>query len=551
MNRVRRLGFILLLCCGLPPCARAGLAERVIILANADDRDSVRIARYYAEKRGVPEANIVTLPMPTVETISWRDFVLTIWQPLQDELMRRGWIEGAAFALFDDAGRRKIAPAGHTISYLVLCRGVPLRISHDPALLSGSGGQYDRGEFRTNQGSVDAELSLLAYGPYNINGMVPNPLFRSKEPPQLVEQRIVKVARLDGPQYNDVITLINGGLEAEANGLIGRAYVDARGLTQGPYQQGDQWMKLLADRLKGLHYPVELDNAAGTFSVGARFDQPALYFGWYAGKANGPFVLPSFRFAPGAIAVHIHSYSAATLRSATEGWCGPLVARGAAVTTGAVFEPYLQFMHYPHLLFDAMADGKNVGDAAYYALPCLSWENVLIGDPLYRPFLRGLDEQWARREKLSERQRSYVALREMQRLIDAGQEDAALALGRKEQSARPSLPMGVQLAEVLTEREDMAGARQTLGFAQYLQRTASNDWALLQHAAELLAVSGGRVPAVRTYANLISQAGIPDDLKIDWLKRGERLAIAAGDMKRAIAWGQEANSLAVAAAAKK
>jgi len=40
----------------------------------------------------------------------------------------------------------------------------------------------------------------------------------------------------------------------------------------------------------------------------------ALYYGWYAGNVAGPFSQPGFKFVPGAIAAHIHSYSAATLR---------------------------------------------------------------------------------------------------------------------------------------------------------------------------------------------------------------------------------------------
>jgi uncharacterized protein (TIGR03790 family) len=47
-----------------------------------------------------------------------------------------------------------------------------------------------------------------------------------------------------------------------------------------------------------------------------------LYFGWYAGAVNGPFTVPVFRFPPGAIAVHIHSYSAQSLRSDKQYWCG-------------------------------------------------------------------------------------------------------------------------------------------------------------------------------------------------------------------------------------
>lgn len=537
---VRRLLFMFTICLAVAARLSAGLADNLVILANSQDEDSLRIARYYAEKRGVPEANIVALPMPTVETISWRDFVLTIWQPLQDELIQREWIDATPFKLFDDAGRRKIVVSGHDISYLVICRGVPLRINHNAELLTTTSGREERPELRTNRASVDAELSLLAYGPYNINGFVSNPLFRVQEPSLLAEKMIVKVARLDGPQYEDVIGLINGTLEAEKNGLIGRGYVDVR----GPHRQGNQWMELIVNELQDLHFPSEVHRESGTFPPGARFDLPALYFGWYAGKANGPFLLPGFRFAPGAIAVHIHSFSAATLRSDSSGWCGPLIARGAAVTTGAVFEPYLQFMHYPHLMLDALSKGKNIGDAAYYALPCLSWQNVLVGDPLYQPFQRGLDEQWVQRERLPSRQRSYVALREMQRMDDAGLHDDALATGRAEQNSQPSLVLGVLLAEKLLEGEDPAGAARVLGFAPHLKHVLANDWALLQRAGDLLEEAGDKSAAVRVYAQLIEQEGAPDDLRADWLRRGVRLAGAAGELKRAMAWEQEANRLA-------
>lgn len=539
MQRMRRFVWLLLISVLGTSGGWASLADRVVIVANSNDRDSLKIARYYAEKRQVPAVNIVALPMPTVETINWREFVLTVWQPLQDELLKRGWIEGTAFKLYDEAGRRKVAVDGHAISYLVLCRGVPLRINNSPELLTIKQGREDPPELRTNQASVDAELSLLAYGPYNIKGFVHNPLFRVKEPSLLAEKMIVKVSRLDGPHYDDVIALINSTMEAEKTGLIGRGYVDVR----GPHRQGEQWLELIATQIKELHFPSEVNREAGTFPASARFDLPALYFGWYAGNANGPFVLPDFRMAPGAIAVHIHSYSAATLRSASSGWCGPLVARGAAVTTGAVFEPYLQFMHYPHLLFEALAAGHNVGDAAYYALPSLSWQNVLIGDPLYQPRLHALDEQWQRRDQLAPRQRAYVALRKIQRLLDLDKPDEALAIGRAEQAKQPSLALGVRLAEILLNQDNATGAKQMLGFAVYLKSLRTNEWALLQRAGDLLAETGDAAAAVRIYSTLVAIAGVPNEIKTDWLKRGARLASAAGDMQQAMEWEREANKL--------
>src|SRR5262249_50740370 len=152
------------------------------------------------------------------------------------------------------------------------------------------------------------------------------------------------------------------------------------------YPSGDQWLGAVAEEIAALGFDSTVDRGPETFPPTARCDAPALYFGWYATDLNGPFSLPGFRFPQGAIAFHIHSYSAHTLPSTTEGWGGPVIARGATATMGNVFEPFLQMTHRPDLFLARLAQGATLADAAYYALPVLSWESVLVGDPLYRPF---------------------------------------------------------------------------------------------------------------------------------------------------------------------
>ena len=49
-----------------------------------------------------------------------------------------------------------------------------------------------------------------------------------------------------------------------------------------------------------------------------------------------------FTFVPGAVAFHVASYEAMSLRRPKEaGWCRGLLLRGAAATLGPVDEPYL------------------------------------------------------------------------------------------------------------------------------------------------------------------------------------------------------------------
>jgi hypothetical protein len=112
----------------------------------------------------------------------------------------------------------------------------------------------------------------------------------------------------------------------------------------------------------------------------------ALYFGWYAEHMSGPFVRPDFRFARGAIAVHIHSFSAATLRDPLHHWVGPLLSVGAAATFGNVYEPYLTLTPQLDVFHDRLRAGFTFAESGYMAQRALSWMTTFVGDPLYRPF---------------------------------------------------------------------------------------------------------------------------------------------------------------------
>jgi len=93
-----------------------------------------------------------------------------------------------------------------------------------------------------------------------------------------------------------------------------------------------------------------------------------------------------FRFEPGAIAVHIHSFSAATLRDARANWAAPLLAHGAAATLGNVYEPYLDLTPHLDVFIDRLRNGFNFAESAYASEPMISWMETNVGDPLYRPF---------------------------------------------------------------------------------------------------------------------------------------------------------------------
>ena len=95
---------------------------------------------------------------------------------------------------------------------------------------------------------------------------------------------------------------------------------------------------------------------------------------------------PDFRFERGAVAAHIHSFSASTLRDPRKNWCAPLIAAGAAATIGNVYEPYLGLTTAFDVFFDRLRAGFTFAESCYMGQRFLSWMNTFVGDPLYRPF---------------------------------------------------------------------------------------------------------------------------------------------------------------------
>jgi uncharacterized protein (TIGR03790 family) len=484
-------------------------AVRVVILANSSQPESVQLARYYAMRRGIPVDNIVALPLPADETITWSVFIESVWQPLQDELIRRGWIEAVASARLDAAGRKRIAANGHRISYLVLCRGVPLRIADDPARFVSTPLIAANDRLRSNQASLDSELATLAQDDPGISGFVPNPLYRKANPTAADLAQVIKVSRLDGPDAAAARALVDNALEGERTGLLGRAYVDLG----GPYPEGDRWLSEVAGTLAGMGFDTEVNREPETFAPADRFDAPVLYFGWYAGSLNGPMALPGFRFPAGAVALHIHSYSAPTLRSAGEGWVGPLVARGATATVGNVYEPYLELTHDPRLLLAVLRAGGTFGDAAAFAQPALSWQTIAVGDPLYRPFAVALDEQLSRFAQVPAPRRDYAVVRRVHRLESVGNEAEATALLRQEFAARGSLTLALALAEKLDSAGDRPGAVAALATLASGPELTSGEWGAVRIAAQKLAAWDAGETARTVYRRLLMAPGLPDDLK--------------------------------------
>jgi uncharacterized protein (TIGR03790 family) len=363
----------------LATAAEQPLAAATIVLYNKAVPDSVQLAKFYAKQRGIARDHIVGLTCSIEEEISRDEYDTTIANPLREIFKTRQW-----WTVHETSDEEESVKAS-SIHFVAVIKGIPLKIrptADYPGDVPRSGPLGNR-----NEASVDSELAALAFMSHQISGPTPNPYFQNfRAIGDFENATILLVCRLDAPAAATVRRMILDAIAAEKNGLWGRAYVDAAHNTSGGMEVGDQWLAQITGQLHKVGIPVVYDETPAIFPEGYPMTDCALYYGWYAGTVAGPFTQSSFRFLPGAVAVHIHSFSASTLRDPNANWVAPLVTKGAAASMGNVYEPYLELTAHLDIFNDRLLHGFTFAESAYMSIRALSWMSVMVGDPLYRPY---------------------------------------------------------------------------------------------------------------------------------------------------------------------
>lgn len=358
------------------------LANETVVVFNENDIDSTSLAGLYVEKRGIPAKNLISLRCSRSEEITRKEYDDSIAGPLRRALQERGlWTLKKEATVSGRVSETKVR-------FLVLIYGMPLRIDETNSYEGNSPEGQPAEVFKFNKAAVDSELALLGLWTKQISGALENPYYRNEQviddtniPSQLL------VTRLDGPGPAVVRRMIEDTIAAEAKGLRGFTYVDAQGLKPGPLQLGDRWFHRAARDAREHGQPVILDNGPALFPELYPMRHAAIYLGWYAEQASGPFMKENFRFTPGAVTLHLHSFSAVTLRDKRAYWCAPLLAAGAAATLGNVAEPFLGLTPQPDIFAQRLREGFTFAEAAYMSQRALSWMTTMIGDPIYRPYV--------------------------------------------------------------------------------------------------------------------------------------------------------------------
>jgi uncharacterized protein (TIGR03790 family) len=360
--------------------AEQPLAASTVVVYNKAALDSAELARFYAKQRGIAADHIVGLDCSTAEEITREEYDTNIAAPLREVFEAHKW-----WRLRETAEHTQIVDAT-SIRFVAVIKGVPLKIK--PHEGPHEGDEPGEGPVSGhNEASVDSELAILGLYSGQISGPLRNPYFQSfKAIGEFENPVLLLVCRLDAPSADIVRRMIVDSIATEKRGLWGRGYVDGAHETTNGYVLGDQWLGEIPTQLHKVGVPVVYDNLPALFPDGYPMTDCALYYGWRAEKATGPFGSTDFRFSRGAVAVHIHSFSAMTLRDPNANWAAPLLAHGAAATLGNVYEPYLQFTSHLNIFNDRLLHGFTFAESAYSSIDVLSWMSVMIGDPLYRPY---------------------------------------------------------------------------------------------------------------------------------------------------------------------
>lgn len=386
----------------------------VLVLANRNAARSVGLAKYYMERRGIPEDHLLLLWMTDREGCTREEYEKKVAGPVRNYIREK------------DPERR--------IRCLLVLYGIPLKIG-PPELSdqekrelerlrerekvlekSEKEGLKDKGDLseihtelkeirkrislldNSDEGaSLDSELALVLKMDYPLSRWIHNPFFVGHQGGFIQHMpdkgEVLMVARLDGPSDEIVRRIIDDGLRAEKTGLRGKAYFDARRpLPKGDNkEEGNQGYRFYdrsihgaAERVqKSGKMPVILNDKPELFQP-RECPDAALYCGWYSLARY----VDAFEWRSGSVGYHIASAECDTLkRPGSQVWCKRMIEEGVAATAGPVNEPYVQAFPVPELFFGLLLDGYwSLAECYALSQPFWSWQMVLIGDPLYRPF---------------------------------------------------------------------------------------------------------------------------------------------------------------------
>ncbi len=471
-------------------------AAETVVVYNTAMPESKELAEYYAAKRGIAGERLVGIECTREDSVSRAEFENSIRLPLLKTFQSRD------FWKVKPATEKDPGPVVERtrVRVLVLMHGVPFQVRRDQASPQAS---------KEDEASVDSELVLLGVPPRGTAGPTMNPYDGQSMRFHQFQAGLgmLLVGRLDGPTPEIVKRMIDDAIATEDGGLLGRAVIDMA-KKDGAYARGEKWLGDAVKLFQRRGVPVWMDGTVELIRSDWPLPDTAFYFGWYASDVEGVMRSAAFRFRRGAVACHIHSYSAGALRAPDRGWVGPLLARGAAVALGNVYEPYLTLTTHPDRFAQRLLDGFTVAEAAWGATPVVSWMSVVVGDPLYRPYAKGAGA------RLGEGVDRDYAMFQGMHLGGSSEGDAVATLGRlKTLAVSRGNPHLLELAALLAESHARpTDALKLVESAESMSPLPADQLRLRLYRAQWLSQAGRQSEAVALVRTTLADpkfAGFP------------------------------------------
>jgi uncharacterized protein (TIGR03790 family) len=335
----------------------------VLLVVNDASQLSRDIGRYYSARRGVPPKNVCHIRSAETEEIDRAHYDREIARPIGLCLTQKQLTE--------------------QVLYIVTTGGVPLKIP-------GSGGMT--GDYA----AVDSELTLLYSDlkqgkEHPLAGPLPNPFFGKREAKFAHPAfPMYLVTRLQAYDLEGVKAIIDRGMHAVNRGKF---VIDTE---SDEVKEGNTWLREAANLLPK-------DRVIFDDSIKVLYDQTDVigYASWGSNDHNRHRRFSGFHWLPGAIATEFVSSDGRTFQRPPDSWnisdwkspklwfanspqslTADFLSEGATAATGHVDEPYLGLSPHPEYLLPAYYSGRNLAESYYLSIRGLSWQNILIGDPL-------------------------------------------------------------------------------------------------------------------------------------------------------------------------
>lgn len=344
---------------------RAQGPANVLVVVNDRSPLSRNIGEYYVRKRAIPLGNICRIQAPDSENIDRASYNSQIAAPVAACLQKQRLTE--------------------TVLYIVVAQGVPLRIPGKDGL-------------NGDTAAVDSELALLytdlrSGKPHPLNGPLRNPFFGQPNAKFTHPAfPIYLVTRLAAYDFQGVRSLIDRALLAKNQGKF---VID---LKSDDDQEGNNWLRNAVIRLPAGRVVFE-----DSTNVVYKQTDVIGFASWGSNDSNRHQRKVGFQWLPGAIATEFVSTNARTFSRPPNGWnisdwsitsrpkwfagspqtmTADYLEEGATAATGHVSEPYLAMTPRPDFLLPAYFQGRNLAESYYLSIPSLSWQNIVVGDPL-------------------------------------------------------------------------------------------------------------------------------------------------------------------------